>query len=180
MVVSNPNNTGKQKRGSLLGFFYNHTETILKIALLFIVAICFAQSFSKKIIVYKALRLATNPIDIMFIGIVDAIFNIIKVFIPFVFVCGILKYTMIKSRKLKLVYVFNKNFKYELLVSFLISFAFSILFYTDLLVLTKYSRQLLSSSVQIFVLFFLSVLFTMTSMHGIVRGIEPVIVKNKK
>ena len=186
MVISNPNNTNKQGNkkssflGSLLGFFYNRTETILKTVLLFVIVCCFAQSFSKELEVYKSLRFAMNPIEIMFISVVHAIFNIVKVFIPFVFVCGILKYAMIKSRKLKLVYVFNKDFKYELLVSFLISFAFSVLFYTDLLVLTKYSRQLVDSSLQIFVLFFISVLFAITSMHGIVKGIEPVLVKNKK
>ena len=76
--------------------------------------------------------------------------------------------------------MFNKNFKYEFLISFLISFAFAILFYTDLLVLTKYSRQLVESSIQIFVLFFASILFTLTSMHGIIKGIEPVISKIEK
>ena len=180
MVVSNPNNTGKQKRGFLLGFFYNHTETILKTVLIFVVLVCFTQSFAKELEVYKSLRFAMNPIEIMFISVVHAIFNIVKIFVPFIVLCGITKYVMIKSRKLKLEYVFNKTFKYEFLISFLISFAFAVLFYTDLLVLTKYSKQLVESSVQIFVLFFASVLFTITSMHGIIRGIEPVITKIKK
>lgn len=186
MVVSDPNKTKKQENkkssffGKLLGFFYNYTETIIKTALLFIIAICFVQSFAKELDVYKSVRFAMNPIEIMFIGVVHAIFNIVKVFIPFVFVCGLLKYFMIKSKKMKLEYVFNKNFKYEFLISFLISFAFAILFYTDLLVLTKYSRQLVESSIQIFVLFFASILFALTSMHGIIKGIEPVISKIEK
>ena len=186
MVVSDPNKGGKQENkkssffGLLLGFFYNRTELILKTVLIFTVLACFTQSFSKELEVYKSVRFAMNPIEIMFISIVHAIFNIVKVFIPFVVVCGILKYVMIKSKKLKLEYVFNKTFKYEFLISFLVSFAFSVLFYTDLLVLTKYSKQLVESSMQIFVLFFASVLFTMTSMHGIIRGIEPIIKKNRK
>ena len=186
MVVSDPNNGGKQENkkssffGSLLGFFYNHTETILKTVLIFVVLICFTQSFAKELEVYKSVRFAMNPIEIMFISVVHAIFNIVKTFVPFVFVCGILKYAMIKSRKLKLDFVFNKTFKYEFFISFLVSFAFAVLFYTDLLVLTKHSKQLVESSIQIFMLFFASVLFTVTSMHGIIRGIEPVVKKIKK
>ncbi|MCR5506875.1 MAG: hypothetical protein K6F04_03445 [bacterium] len=186
MVVSDPNKTRKQENkkssffGKLLGFFYNHTGAIIKTVLVLSVILCFTQSFVKKLETYKLVGFAMNPIEIMFIGVVDAIFNIVKVFMPFIIVCGILKYVMIKSKKLKIEYVFNKSFKYELLVSFLVSFAFAILFYTDLLVLTKYSKQLIESSVQIFVLFFASVLFTISSMHGIVRGIEPIITKVKK
>ncbi|MBR1545110.1 MAG: hypothetical protein IJ638_04160, partial [Alphaproteobacteria bacterium] len=166
--------------GKLLGFFYNHTEAIVKTVLVLTVVLCFAQSFIKELEVYKSVRFAMNPIEIMFIGVVHAVFNIVKVFIPFVIVCGIVKYIMIKSRKLKIEFVFGKNFKYELLLSFLVSFAFTILFYTDLLVLTKYSKQLAHSSIQIFVLFFASVLFTLSSMHGIVNGIEPIVTKIKK
>lgn len=186
MVVSDPNNTGKRESkkssffGSLLGFFYDHTEAIIRTVLFLIVVCCFAQSFIKELEVYKSLRFTMNPIEIMFVGIVQSIFNIVKIFIPFVLVCGILKYIMIKSRKLKIGYVLNKTFKVELLISFLVSFAFSVLFYTDLLVLTKYSSQLLDSAMQIFVLFFASVLFTMLSMHGLIKGIEPIVFKNKK
>ncbi len=185
-MVSDPNKAPEQGNkkssflSSLLGFFYNHTNTILMSVLALVVVTCFAQSFIKELEVYKSVRFAMNPIEIMFIAVVHAVFNIVKVFIPFVIVCGISKYAMIKSRKLKLEYVFNKSFKYEFLFSFLISFAFSMLFYTDLLVLTKYSRQLIESSLQIFVLFFASVFFTVLSMHGIVKGIEPVITKIKK
>ena len=185
-MVSDPNKAPKQDNkkssfmSSVLGFFYNHTNAIIMSVLAFVVVVCFAQSFVKELEVYKSLRFAMNPIEIMFIAVVHAVFNIVKIFVPFLILCGILKYAMIKSKKLKLEYVFNKSFKYEFLFSFLVSFGFSVLFYTDLLVLTKYSKQLLELSLQIFVLFFSSVLFTITSMHGIVKGIEPVITKIKK
>lgn len=183
-MVSNPNDKTKKVEskkssflGSLLGFFYNHTKGILKFTLVFSVIVFFAFSFMKELDVYETLRFSMNPIEIFFIAVVDAIFSIIKFYVPFVFVCLILKFIMIKSRKLKVEYIFKNTFKVQSLIAFLLSFIFSVIFYVDVLLLTRYSPQLIRSSVEIFILSFVSVLFTLTSMHGLLSSIEPVLVK---
>lgn len=188
MVVSSPDKDMKKvdenKKssffGSLSGFFYNHTKGIIEWVLSLYVIIAFVYSFLGKLNVYKAMRFAMNPIEIIFIGIVDAIFSIISFAVPFLLVCLILKLVMIKSRKLKVGYVLNKNFKIQILIAFLLSFGFAVLFYSDVLLLTRYSPRLVKSSIEIFVLSFISILFTLTSLYGVLNGVDPVIEKNKK
>lgn len=185
MVVSNPNKdkkeVGENKKtsffGFLLGFFYNHTKGIIKTILILSVLVAFTTSFMKELEVYADMRFAMNPIEIIFIGFVDAVFNLVKYFIPFLFVCLIIKFIMIKSRKLKVEYIFNRQFKMQILIAFLLSFAFAVLFYTDVLAIATYSPQLVKSSVDIFMLSFFSILLTFTSLFGLLDGVDTVISK---
>ena len=180
-MVSNPNkkgNDGKKKSSffsSLLGFFYNHTKKILTVYLSLVVILSFVFAFIRELDVYKQIRFSTSPLEIMFISITYSIFDIIKYFVPVLLIVLIIKYFMIRRRKIKLNFIFRKSFKRQTLIAFTISFVFAVIFYFDVLLIKNYSRQLVESSLELFVLFFLSILFTMSSMYGLVKGVSPIL-----
>lgn len=181
MQVSNPNKEKKTKSShSLLGFFYNHTKGIVKTFLFVSVITLFVTSFLKKMETYELMRFMMNPLEIMFWGAIEAIHREIMVFIPFLFVCLIVKYFMVKSRKVKVERVFDKTFKLEIALSFVLSLILAILFYADILNVMKFTPRLVKSSVEIFVLLFASILFSLTSMYGVVKGVETVLLKKDK
>lgn len=186
MVKSNPNKKGDevvQKKtsllSSLLGFFYTKTKKILNVYLSLVVIFSFAFAFYKELKVYSLVRFAMNPLEIMFISVVDAVFLIIKLFIPVLIVAVIAKLFMLKSRKIKVQPKFKKSFKRQTLIAFVVSFIFATLFYYDVVLVAKFSPQLVKSSVELFVLFFISVLFTLSSMYGVIKGVAPVLEEKK-
>lgn len=184
-MVSNPNKKGDEVKkktsfiSSLLGFFYNHTKKILSIYLAVVVVFSFAFAFLRELDVYKEIGLASNPVEIMFISIAYSIFDIVKYFVPVVFAILIIKFIMMKLKNIKLKFVFKKSFKRQTLIAFTVSFIFATVFYFDILTITNYSRKLVESSLELFVLFFLSVLFTLSSMYGLIKGISPVFEQKK-
>ena len=185
MVVNNPNKKGGEVEkkssfiSSLLGFFYKHTKKILSIYLSLLVISAFVYAFIKKLDIYKAMRFEKNPLVPMFIGVTDAIFLIVQLFVPVCILLVIVKLIMIKLRKAKLKFVFRRSFKRQTLIAFLVAFAFSVLFYYDVLLVTKHTPQLIKSSIELFILFFISILFTISSLYGVIRGISPVVEEGK-
>ena len=180
-MVSNPNKKGDEVKkksslfSSLLGFFYNHTKKILSLYLAVVVIVSFSFAFIRELAVYEQIRFTMNPMKIMFISILYSIFDIVTYFVPVFAVMLILKYMMIRSRKIKLSSLFKKSLKIQMLISFVLSLCFAIIFYMDVLSLTNYSRQLIESSVELFVLFFLSILFVFSSMYGLMKGTSPIL-----
>ena len=185
-MVSNPNKKGNEVKkktsfiSSLLGFFYNHTKKILSVYLALVVVFSFAFAFIRELDVYKQIRFSTNPVEIMFISIAYSIFDIIKYFVPVLIIALIVKYIMMKARKIKLKFVFKRSFKRQTMIAFTISFVFAIIFYFDVLLVTNYSRQLVESSLELFILFFLSVLFTLSPMYRSLKGISSVFEHQKQ
>ncbi len=182
MKVENPNNVvgNVEKKSSLfsslLGFFYNHTKGILKFILFWVCVFSFSFSFVKELSIFEELRFSMNPIEIMFIAVIDALFLMIKIYIPTLILIAFLKFIMIKKRKAKLEFIFNKNFKKQTLIAFLLSLLFSMIFYFDILFLTNtYSKKLVASSIQIFILFFISILMSLSCFYGFIKSVSPIL-----
>lgn len=184
-MVSNPNKKGDEVKkepslsSSLLGFFYNHTKMILSFYLAVVVIVAFSFDFIRELAVYEQIRFTMNPMEIMYISISYSIFDIVKYFVPVFLIVSIIKYIMVKVRKAKLAYLFKKSLRRQMTISFILSLCFSIIFYMDVLSVTSYSRQLIESSIELFILFFLSILFILLSMYGLVKGVSPIL-KAKK
>ncbi len=184
-MVSNPNKKGGEVKkkssllSSLLGFFYNHTKMILGLYLSVVVIAAFSWDFIRELAVYEQIRFTMNPMEIMYISISYSIFDIVKYFVPVFVAVVILKYIMVKARRVKLAYLLKKSLKKQIGVSFILSLCFAIIFYVDVLSLAGYSNKLIESSIELFVLFFLSILFILLSMYGLVKGVSPIL-KAKK
>jgi hypothetical protein len=145
-----------------------------------VVSASFLSSFSNKLIDFKDFRYAMNPVEIMFIGAVDALFMVVRLFVPVLLAAVILKYAIVKWKGVGIDRLLRPSFKRQAALSLLLSALFAGVFYADVSFLAGSNGQLVRSAFAIFMLFFVSILFTMTSMYGLLRGFSAIIAKGAK
>ncbi|MDR1477261.1 MAG: hypothetical protein LBI17_04010 [Rickettsiales bacterium] len=165
---------------TVLGFFYVHSKKLLTLWLAIAVSAAFLSSFARELDVFRQFRFAMNPFEIMFIGVINAVFMAIRLFVPALLAVVVLKYLIIKWKKSSIDRLFRPSFRRQLVISLALSLIFAGVFYVDVSLLAGYSRQLVSSSLDIFSLFFASILFTISSMYGLVRGFSSIVSRGRK
>lgn len=165
---------------TLLGFFYANSKKLLAMWLAVVVSASFLSSFSDKLMTFKEYRYAMNPVEIMFIGVIDAMFMVIRLFVPVLLALAALKYLVIKWKGAGIDRLFRPSFKRQVLISFLLSAMFSVVFWADVSYMSGNTGRLWGVTFDVFALFFASILFAMTSMYGLVRGFSSIIAKGAK
>jgi hypothetical protein len=165
---------------SWLGFFYAHTKKLLTVWMGIVVIAAFMSSFFKELIVYRAIGFSIHPLEIMTMGVIKAVFLTVQLFVPVLLAFVLIKLIVMKGKNIPLARTLKRSFKRQLVISFLVALAFGGLFYVDIAASTGASSRLTLASVEIFLLAFMSVLFTLTSMYGFMKGFAPVVVHGRK
>jgi hypothetical protein len=164
----------------MLGFFYMHTRKMLTVWLAIVVASSFLSAFARKLLVYRELKFGIHPLEIMFTGVIDAVFLTLHLFVPVFVAAVIIRYAIIRAKKIHLPHFFEPTFRRQASISLGLAILLGGFFYADIYSSTGYSESVMKYSAKVGVLAFAAVLFTFTALYGLIRGFSPIVRDERK
>ncbi|MDR2099158.1 MAG: hypothetical protein LBO78_04010 [Rickettsiales bacterium] len=166
--------------GTWLGFFYHHTKKFLSVWLSIVVISAFVSSFLRELDVYKRIGFSIHPLEIMTIGVIDAVFMTVQLFVPVLIAVLLLKVVIMIGKGIPFPRLLKRSLKKQVAISLIVAALFGGLFYANIAGTSGASLRLARASGEIFLLEFMSVLFTLTSMYGLMKGFAPIVIQGRK